>query len=222
MQKQHVVLLITFLGATGAMLASLGGWDELKDIKVVGSFIVQLATMLGALYGVPATTTNKTVKKTLKATKLTGILLLVGLSTALSTGCALTRHKLTVADTTLAQALFAVQDVEFDLHDKGVIDQANHVEFNATFAPLLEDGLRVNRLIRALPKGAPAPAELLDLAKRMAVLAVRVEARIPSPAASPLRDRLKAALEVVDAALKMFTLTTPGADRWELRPLPHC
>lgn len=59
LQARHIVVIAGFLTATGAMMASLPGWEHLKSPLFVGGVLAQLGTALAGLYLKPPTTPPK-------------------------------------------------------------------------------------------------------------------------------------------------------------------
>lgn len=69
-------------------------------------------------------------------------------------------HTAVVANTTLAQAIFALQDEEITAHNATLITDAKHVEYKATIGKLLVAGDDLTVALQHWDPSKPAPANL--------------------------------------------------------------
>jgi hypothetical protein len=109
------------------------------------------------------------------------------------------RHRAVVADTAVAESIFAIQDIEETLHVAGVIDAAQHREFNKRLLPLLETGQKFNRAIRAWDPSQPMPVEVRNMIPQFKVLLDHVVSSLTKDDAA--RSRILEKIAIAQAAV---------------------
>lgn len=137
------------------------------------------------------------------------VCLLTG-SMALGSACATgaeqsARHTAVQVDTTVATSLFALQDVEKAVYGAGLVAQPWHQEFNKRLVPLLESGLKFNRLIRAWDPAQPMPKEIRELIPQFKTLLDHVVGTLTNgEAKAKLLDKIAIAQAAILAALNFL------------------
>ena len=116
------------------------------------------------------------------------------------------RHQLTVASSSVASALFAIQDSEEVLYRSGQITGAQHVAFNTELVKALVLGRDFNAAILAWRPGQPLPAQLAGLRESLLRLSSDLLMGV-DPAA---RTQIQATIATTYDAVLMVLLATQG------------
>jgi hypothetical protein len=203
-----VALVLTFAASYYGVLTL--GDDETVFDKVI--LAVGLAAVASGFWSWLSEPTDPLKESTL-ARKSSGLLVLA-LLVPFTVGCGATtqanaRHTAVVIDTGVAEAIFAVQDVEKAVYAAGVVDAAWHKEFNVRLVPLLETGQRFNRLIRAWDPSQPMPKEIRELVPQFKTMLDHVVNSVikDDGAKSRLLEKIAIAQAAVLAALSFLPQT---------------
>lgn len=111
-------------------------------------------------------TTEQQVKKTISdgfgaSVKMPIVLLALALAGATLTGCApKTYHAAVVADVSLGQAIFALQDAEIASHNAHLISDVKHAEYKVTIRTLLQAGDDLTVTLQHWDPAQPPPASI--------------------------------------------------------------
>ena len=111
-----------------------------------------------------------------------------------TTACTGVRHVATLADVGFSQAVFALDDAEFNACQTGVLTPAQCVALNSKVKQALEDVKVLTAYIQAMPTGKAMPASLPYLLRDLSDLrAALVAVAAGNPEASNLLDLARAA-----------------------------
>lgn len=153
------------------------------------------------------------IKNSTLARKRSGILLvLLAAGTLTACGAASSenaRHTAVVVDTTVAESLFAIQDIERAVFNAGTVDAAWHREFNKRLLPLLEAGQKFNRLVRAWDPSQPMPKEIRAMIPQFKTLLDHV---VSTLAAGDAKSRLLEKIAIAQAAVLAALNFLPTGD----------
>lgn len=123
----------------------------------------------------------------------------------LAAGCGgSARHVAVVADQSLAQAVFAVDDAEFEACRAKVLSEAKCAELNPIIKQALQDVKALTAALQALPKDAPLPKSLPSLLAGLSQIQGVIDVLGEGPQFAPLGAKVHAANQKVIAVLTAF------------------
>jgi hypothetical protein len=162
---QQMALILTF---TGTVLALVNRSQVTSPASLQTMTPATLATAQDAA---------QPVRETIK--KLPVVLLAVALGLGSSACSPKQYHHTVVANTTLAQAIFALQDEEMVAHDAKLISDAKHATYKAQILALLVAGDDLTLALRAWDPAQPMPANIS--AAITSVQTLLADLRVDSP-----------------------------------------
>jgi hypothetical protein len=120
--------------------------------------------------------------------------------------CAKAHHIAVVADATFAQAVFALDDAEYQAWQQRTPawTDAQHAQANPKIKHALEDVKAVTLALKAAPKGAPLPVALPDLITDLRAVEAILQPLAPSVVKDTLAMRTTKALDSAIVVLSAF------------------
>lgn len=131
---------------------------------------------------------------------------LVGLGLS-SAACASARHAAVVADATVAQVVFAVDDAEWTVYQAcrpAPTCEARHAKLNPPIKKALQDVKGVTAALQATPSAGAPPTSLVDLFADLQTVNTVLDALGTAPDLAPLVAKVRAAQSSAIDALSHF------------------
>ena len=132
-------------------------------------------------------------------------ILIVLMAASLVVGCGKARHVAVQADAVFAQAVFALDDLEFEACLVGALSAAQCAQTNPIIKRALLEVRAITAALQATPSAVSVPADLPTLIADLAAVQRIVAAAGTSPTVMALADQTDTALGKAADLLKAFT-----------------
>lgn len=211
----NMMLVAAWSGALATLRQDRESWSAINSWRDFGAFDWGLASFrmckgiavsIFGLLPIAGVTAGLTALSFYALRLLLPALLVVGL-VASSSACDKARHIAVTVDATVAQAVFAVDDAEWNAWKSGAISDERHVALNPKIKAALESVKTATAAVRAMKADGQVPGSLVTLIEEMRAVQTIVLGLPPSDLTRALGGKVDTALDKVIGLLSQVVGT---------------